>query len=110
MSGAALSGVLPVRTIREAAVPDSRGAGIGMVVALCFVHDMPNVDSRGFKIVGNKRPVAAPPEQLGAHDRRVLKARHLQQPLDCGAELTAFHIVGVTPEGEVAPDRVACLW
>src|ERR1700731_2767150 len=75
-------------------------------------HDVLNMHATHEQGVSNQRAMTAPRYCFGAHDRRAFGARQLEQAFDALPEFVASHIVGVTPEGIVAPagiDRIP-LW
>ncbi len=62
---------------------------------------------RGYGCVGNQKPMAAPRNGFGAHDRRGLESRQRQKIFECLPEFTGLHIVGERPEARVSPLSVA---
>src|SRR5947208_574545 len=63
--------------VRKFAPHDSSGGGEGVLVRLFSIQDMHDLMAFGFQVIGDKRPMAAPPEQLRAHDRSRLVAREV---------------------------------
>ena len=56
--------------------------------------------------VGNQKPVTAPRNRLGAHDHRRLEPGKVQKILQRLLEFPGLHVVGVSAEARVPPQRV----
>ena len=58
------------------------------------------------RCVGDQHAVTPPRNSFGAHDRRRLELRQVQQVLERFFELTRFHVVSVGAETRVFPKSV----
>ncbi len=70
------------------------------------IHDMDDSRAKGNHDVGDDAPMTAPPDRLGAHDRRPEPPRDHQKCLETPGEFLAGDIVGVSSEGRMSPPGI----
>src|SRR2546427_8692771 len=72
----------------------------------CGVEDVINGVALRYYRVRDERAVTAPGHSFGAHDYRGLEPRKREKILECLAELSRLHVVGVRAEARISPQRV----
>src|SRR5689334_19822879 len=70
------------------------------------IDDVQDLDAAAAQDVSDDHPVALPPEQLRAHDRRAFPGCAVQQLRQSGGKLLGLRIVRVAAERGAAPLRV----
>jgi hypothetical protein len=70
------------------------------------IHNVDNVHSKGHQQIGDHSSMAAPPEDLRAHDRGSDPPCQCQELEKAGGKLFAGHMVGVTTKCRIPPSRV----
>jgi hypothetical protein len=98
--------VLRNGVISDATRVDSTKRSETMRLGACveYVH---NRTIRGYRRIGDQKPVTAPRNGFAAHDHGGLEPRESEKIFERFLELPSLHVVGVGPEARVSPLSVA---
>ena len=78
-----------------------------MQLGLVFIDNVHNLDTVCFRVIGNQRAMATPPNRFRAHNRgRTEFVRKIEKAFDASAKFFGFHVIGITAKRSVAPGRV----
>jgi AhpD family alkylhydroperoxidase len=104
-----MSGGRTLRDVGQHAGDEARRCPQPMRPSGLSIHDMDNVHPKGHQHIGDHSPVAAPPEDLRAHDRGSETQCECQQLEKAGGKLLTDQMVGVTAECRVRPGSVGSI-